>query len=284
MSLRLGRDQFRISDPKQTVERIKRFLETQRNRTKKSLLIVGMSGGLDSSVTAALCALSIGGKNVLGVCLPERETRNETNIRDAKIVAKKFGIKLRTIEISDLVAAASATLPDMPGNPTRISFGNVKARLRAAVLYYFANKKNGLVVGTSDKSEVMLGYFTKFGDGACDIEPIADLYKTTVKELAKYLRLPSSVYSKPPSPDLWPGQTAKNELGLEYEKLDTILLGLEHWMSPEDIAEQTGISLNLVRRIRDRWIGSEHKRRPPLTLKLGYRTSGADLRLPYSMV
>ncbi len=215
MSLRLGRDQFRISDPKQTVERIKRFLETQRDRTKASVFIVGMSGGLDSSVTAALCALSIGGKNVLGVSLPERETRNENNIRDAKIVAKKFGIKIRTNEVSDLVAAASATLPDVPGNPTRISFGNVKARLRAAVLYYFANKKNGLVVGTSDKSEVMLGYFTKFGDGACDIEPIADLYKTTVKELAKYLRLPSSVYSKPPSPDLWPGKPTRTSSGLD---------------------------------------------------------------------
>jgi NAD+ synthase len=284
MSLRLGEDQFRISDPKQTVERIKRFLETQRDRTKTSVFIVGMSGGLDSSLTAALCALSVGGKHVLGVSLPEKETRNEANIRDTKIVAKKFGIKLRVIEISGLVAAASNTLPEMPGNPARISFGNLKARLRAAVLYYFANQKNGLVVGTSDKSEVMLGYFTKFGDGASDIEPIADLYKTSVKELAKYLRLPSSVYSKPPSPDLWPGQTAKKELGLDYEKLDTILLGLEHWIGPEDIAEQTGISLNLVKRVRDRWIGSEHKRRPPLALKLGYRTSGADLRLPYSIV
>ena len=172
---------------------------------------------------------------MLGVSLPEKETRNESNIRDAKIVAERFGIRLATIDISNLVAAVSNSLPDAHGSAARISHGNVKARLRAMVLYYLANRKNGLVVGTSDKSEVMLGYFTKFGDGACDIEPIADLYKTSVKGLAQYLRLPPSVYSKPPSPDLWPGQTAKKELGLDYAKLDTILLGLEHWMSPEDI-------------------------------------------------
>ena len=151
------------------------------------------------------------------------------------------------------------------------------------LLYYLANENRGLVVGTGDKSELMLGYFTKFGDGACDIQPLADLYKTSVRDLARHLGLPKRVYSKPASPELWPGQTAEKELGLSYEKLDQMLWGLERWVSPADIAAEIGVPVALVRKIRDRWLCSEHKRRPPLALKIGYRTAGADLRLPYFM-
>jgi NAD+ synthase len=148
------------------------------------------------------------------------------------------------------------------------------------VLYYFANTERGLVVGTGDKSEIMLGYFTKFGDGACDILPLADLYKTSVRNLARHLGIPERIRVKASSPELWPGQTAERELGLSYEKLDRILWGLERWMIPEEIARETGLKLALVRKVRERWLKSEHKRRPPLAMKLGYRTAGDDLRLP----
>ncbi len=242
-----------------------------------------MSGGLDSSVTAAVCALAVGGGRVLGVHMPEEETRNENDLQDATMVARKFRIRLTTIDITEMVEAATRVLPGFTRKRRPIPFGNVKARLRAMVLYYLANKNHGLVVGTGDKSEIMLGYFTKFGDGACDIEPLADLYKTAVRDLARHLELPARVYSKPPSPQLWPKQTAKGELGLEYEKLDKILWGLERWMSPKDISRETGLPLIMVEKVRRRWIGSEHKRRPPLPLKLGYRTVGADMRLPYSL-
>ena len=126
----------------------------------------------------------------------------------------------------------------------------------------------------------MLGYFTKFGDGACDILPLADLYKTSIRNLARHLGIPERIRVKASSPELWPGQSAERELGLSYEKLDRILWGLERWMTPEGIVEETGLKLPLVKKVRERWLKSEHKRRPPLALKLGYRTAGDDLRLP----
>jgi NAD+ synthase len=283
MSYRITTDQFLVREPKETIDRVKRFLSAHREKTKASVFVVGLSGGLDSSVTAALCALAVGGARVVGISLPEKETRNERNLRDARRVAEKFRVRFKTIDITRLVDAAAACIPRLERRKRDLPYANIKARLRAMVLYYYANKYNGLVVGTGDKSEIMLGYYTKFGDGACDIQPLADMYKTSVRDLAKRLGIPKGVYSKPPSPELWPGQTAEGELGLEYDKLDMVLWGLERWMDPGDIAEETGLPAGLVRRVRERWVGSEHKRRPPLALKLGYRTAGQDLRLPYTM-
>ena len=283
MSTRITTDQFLVREPKETIDRIKRFLSAHREKTDASVFVVGMSGGLDSSVTAALCALAVGGTRVIGISLPEKETRNERNLRDARRVAEKFRVRFKTVDITGLVDAAAACIPRLARRKRDLPYANIKARLRAMVLYYHANKYNGLVVGTGDKSEIMLGYYTKFGDGACDIQPLADMYKTSVRDLAKRLGIPKGVYSKPPSPELWPGQTAEGELGLEYDKLDMVLWGLERWMDPGDIAEETGLPAGLVKRVRERWVGSEHKRRPPLALKLGYRTAGQDLRLPYAM-
>ncbi len=283
MSLRLSTEQFLVREPRETIDRIKRFLVTHRERARASKLVLGMSGGLDSSVTAALCALAVRGRDVIGVSMPEKETRNERNIQDAKQVARKFSLRFKIIDITPMVEAASTCIPRMERKKGSVSYANVKARLRAMVLYYLANRENGLVVGTGDKSEVMLGYFTKFGDGACDIQPLADMYKTSVRDLAKHLGIPKRVCLKTPSPELWPGQSAEKELGLEYEKLDMILWGLERWMAPREIGEYVGLPVSFVNRVRDRWIRSEHKRRPPLALKLGYRTAGYDLRLPYTL-
>src|SRR5712692_106896 len=267
MSLRISPSHFLISEPAETIGRIRRFLKNQRDRTGTTNFVLGMSGGLDSSVTAALCAQAIGGKHVIGVHMPERETRDENNLHDAKNVAEKFRIRFELVDITDVVMAASRTLSGMGWKRSPVPYGNVKARLRATVLYYFANKDHGLVVGTGDKSEIMLGYFTKFGDGACDIQPLADLYKTSIRNLARHLGLPSRIRVKASSPELWPGQTAEKELGLSYEKLDRILWGLERWMTPEEIVDETGLKLSLVKKVRERWLKSEHKRRPPLALK-----------------
>ncbi len=283
MSTRIPGDQFLVREPTETIDRIKRFLLTLREKTRASVFVVGMSGGLDSSVTAALCALAVGRRNVIGISLPEKETSNQRNMRDAEEVADKFGFRFEIIDISPLVAAAVTCIPVLDRRKGAVPYANIKARLRAVVLYYHANKRRGLVVGTGDKSEIMMGYFTKFGDGACDVLPLADMYKTSVRHLARILGIPKKIYYKPPSPELWPGQTAEEELGVEYDKLDAILWGLERWIDPRDIARESGLSIELVNRVRERWLGSEHKRRPPLTLKLGYRTAGYDLRLPYAM-
>jgi NAD+ synthase len=277
MSSRFGDDPFAIREPEETVTRLERFLKTHLEETGSKRFIVGMSGGLDSCVTAALCARAVGGPQVLGLSLPEKETMNDRALDDARSVASKYRIRFRTINISPIIESSRNTLD---ARASGISWGNLKARVRAMVLYYLANNERGLVVGTGDKSEIMLGYFTKFGDGACDILPLADLYKTSVRNLAKHLGIPERIRMKASSPELWPGQTAEKELGLSYDKLDRILWGLERWMTPEDIAEETGLKLVLVKSIRERWLKSEHKRRPPLAMKLGYRTAGGDLRLP----
>ena len=281
MSSRFGEDPFSIRDPKETVERISRFLKSHVERIGADYLLVGMSGGLDSSVTAALCSKALGGRKILGFCLPEAETRNERNIKDTKEIATMLGIKLRIIDITHLVEAAAKTVSHTKKG--KIAYGNLKARLRSAVLYYFSNINRGLVVGTGDKSEMMLGYFTKYGDGACDLQPLADMYKTSVRNLAPHLGIPERIFSKPSTPELWAGQTAEGELGLPYEKLDWILWGLERWMTPKEIGLELKLPSKLVVDVRKRWIESEHKRRPPLAMKLGFRTPGQDLRIPYSL-
>jgi len=278
MSSRFGDDPFAIREPEETVSRLERFLTTHLEEAGARCLVVGMSGGLDSSVTAALCARALGGRQVLGLGLPEKETRNLRGLEDARSVVSKYRIRFKVIDITSIVETSRNVLGAKVARG--IPWGNVKARLRAMVLYYFANAERGLVVGTGDKSEIMLGYFTKFGDGACDVLPLADLYKTSVRNLARHLGIPESIRVKASSPELWPRQTAERELGLSYEKLDRILWGLERWMMPEEIAKETGLKVALVRRVRERWLKSEHKRRPPLAMKLGYRTAGDDLRLP----
>jgi len=278
MSSRFGEGPFAIREPEETITRLERFISTHLKETGTKQLVVGMSGGLDSSVTAALCARAVGGKKVLGINSPEKETRNDEAINDARSIATRYRIRFKITDITPILETARNTLPVEQAKG--VPWGNVKARIRAMVVYYFANSGNGLVVGTGDKSEIMLGYFTKFGDGACDILPLADLYKTSVRDLARHLGIPKRIRVKASSPELWAGQTAEKELELSYEKLDKILWGLERWLTPKEIARETGLSLLVVKRVRQRWLGSEHKRRPPLTLKLGFRTAGDDLRLP----
>ena len=158
--------------------------------------------------------------------------------------------------------------------------GNIKARTRMIYLYYYANKQNRIVCGSSDKSETMMGYFTKWGDAASDIAPIMDLYKTQVRKLAIHLGIPKELALKPSTPALWPNQMAESELGIKYETLDLILYGLERFMKPQEIADQLGIEKIIVEKVKSRWLANEHKRRMPLAPKIGFRTVGNDFRLP----
>jgi NAD+ synthase len=147
-------------------------------------------------------------------------------------------------------------------------------------LYYFANNQNRIVCGSSDKSETMMGYFTKWGDAAADLAPIMDLYKTQVRKLAIHMGIPKELALKPSTPALWPNQLAESELGIKYETLDLILFGLERFIASEEVAEQLGIEKAIVDNVKSRWLANEHKRRMPLAPKIGYRSVGNDFRLP----
>jgi NAD+ synthase len=261
--------------------RIKRFIKDYVEKTKAKGIVIGLSGGVDSSTAAALAALAIGGDKISALNMPEKENYNTTDIRHAKMVAKKFGFKLETIDLSLILKAYYKALP-IYDEDDKLSRGNIKARTRMVCLYYYANHLGKIVCGSSDKSETMMGYFTKWGDVAADISPLMDLYKTQVRRLAAHIGIPKEIITKSPSPQLWPGQTAENELGVKYEVLDLILFGLENFMSPEEIAQSLELPVKLVQGIKDTWLTREHKRRLPLTIKLEYRTVGADFRLPYT--
>jgi NAD+ synthase len=269
------------SDWAEIERRITRFIKDYVQDSGAEGIVLGLSGGVDSSTVAALSALAIGGDKVMGLMLPEKETSNIQDIKYAELVAKKFTIKTETIDITHTLESFYKSTPIF-SQTDRLSKGNIKARTRMIYIYYYANRLKMLVVGSSDKSETMMGYFTKWGDVAADISPIMDLYKTQVRKLAEHLGLPEAIVEKPASPTLWPNQLAEDELGMKYEQLDLILYGLEHFMRPEEISAELHLKQQGVDRIRRRWLSAEHKRRTLLTAKLEYRTVGTDFRLPRS--
>jgi NAD+ synthase len=260
-------------------KRIRRFIKKYVENSGADGIVVGLSGGIDSSTIAALSSLSIGGDRVLGLMLPEKETYNPKDIDDAKLVAEKFGVKTQICDITPVLESFYKTIPIFD-QADKLCKGNIKARTRMIYIYYYANKLNRIVCGSSDKSETMMGYFTKWGDVAADISPIMDLYKTQVRKLAAHLGLPAELAAKPSTPALWPNQLAETELGIKYETLDLILYGLERFMTTEEIARQLNIENTLVKKVKNRWLSAEHKRRMLLTAKLEYRTMGTDFRLP----
>jgi NAD+ synthase len=278
--LELTKDALAINLP-MVVTRIKNFIKDYKEKTEAKGIVIGLSGGIDSSTSAALAALSIGGDKISALNMPEEENFNEIDVHHAKLVATIFGFKMETIDISNILRAYYKALPVYETND-QLSRGNLKARVRMNCLYYYSNHLGKIVCGTSDKSETMMGYFTKWGDMAADISPLIDLYKTQVRQLAEYIGVPTEVIAKPSSPQLWRGQTAEKELGIKYELLDLILLGLENFLSPKEIAQQLNLPLKLVKGIKDNWLTKEHKRRLPLTIKLQYRTIGLDFRFPFT--
>jgi len=262
-------------------KRIERFIKSYVGNSGVSGLVLGLSGGIDSSTVAALSAKAIGGDKVLGIMLPEKETYNPKDIEHAQFVADTFGIKSLRLDITSPLEELYNSISDFD-HKDKLCKGNIKARTRMIALYYYANKLGRLICGSSDKSETMMGYFTKWGDAAADIAPIMDLYKTQVRNLARHLGFPEELAAKPSTPALWQNQLAETELGIKYEKLDLILFGLERFMSTQEIASQIDIEEKQVQEIKARWLSIEHKRRMPLTIKIGYRTVNADFRLPYN--
>ena len=237
-------------------------------------VVLGLSGGIDSAVVARLCADALGGKRVLALSLPEG--KGGRDLADARAFAEALGIGFRVIDISPFVASFEAHLKS--GRAARVARGNLRARTRMIVLYFVANSEHRLVIGTGNKSEILTGYFTKFGDGAADFLPIGDLYKTQVRAMARHLGLPKRILDKVPTAGLWPGQTDEGELGLSYDELDRILLGLELQLDPTAIAEKANVSLERVEHVEALVQAAVHKRKMPLIPKVGIRTVGLDWR------
>ncbi|RLF02082.1 MAG: NAD(+) synthetase, partial [Thermoprotei archaeon] len=243
--------------------------------------IIGVSGGVDSSTTLPLLVKAVGSSRVRALILPDKHSTPKEDIEDALGLVQALNVKHDFIEINDILEAFRRSLPAYDQSKVAAE-GNLKARIRMCILYYYANKLNYLVCGTGDKSEILIGYFTKYGDGGVDILPIGDLYKTQVRQLALHLGLPEKIALKPSSPRLWPGQVAEKELGLSYEEIDLVLYSIFDLRLPlEEAIEATGIPEETFRKILQMVSQTEHKRMLPLVPRLSVRTPGIDWRYPY---
>ncbi len=260
--------------PKHAGSTIRQFLSVHAGPPAGEGVVVGLSGGIDSAVCARLAVDALGPERVLGVLLPAAGFPDELR-EETEQYAETLGIAHRTIPLGEIVSAFQAAVPDVTD---RITAGNTVARLRMTVLYALARDRRRLVLGTGNKSELLQGYFTKYGDGGVDLLPIGDLYKTQVRALAAELDLPKVILDRPPSAGFWEGQTDEEELGTSYAELDRVLFGIEQLCRPEEIHERTGIPLEMIHRIADRVTLTRHKRRLPPVAKLGWRTVGLDWR------
>ncbi|MBI3913177.1 MAG: NAD+ synthase [Chloroflexi bacterium] len=250
---------------------ITRFLREEITRVGFARGVIGLSGGIDSALVAFLAAEALGAQNVFGVLMPYR-TSNPHSRADAELVAQTLGIATRVIEITQMV---EPYLAQFAGDDARRR-GNVMARVRMIVLYDQSEDFKGLVIGTSNKTEALLGYTTQFGDNAAALQPIADLYKAQVRELARAVGVPEKIIAKAPSADLWQGQTDEGELGFTYDDADAILYRLvDERRSVEDVVG-LGFEARVVQRIAELMARNQFKRVPPLVAKLSARTIGVD--------
>jgi nicotinamidase/pyrazinamidase len=230
-------------------------------------LIIGLSGGIDSAVALGIAVRAVGAGDVTAVRLPSRHTE-QVHLDDAADTAAAVGLpdaNLLTVSIEPILAGLAEGRPDVAGSDTR--FGNASARSRMIVVYDFAQALHALVLGTENRTENLLGYFTRFGDAASDIEPITDLYKTEVRAAARVLGLPEAVITKHPTAGLWGGQTDEDELGFTYADADRVLVAtFDLGMTPEQAAERAGVERDVVDRILARAAGVAWKHAVPHTL------------------
>jgi NAD+ synthase len=253
---------------------IRQFIRAHGTAGGVEGVVVGLSGGIDSALVARLARDALGPKRVLGVLLPDAGFPRAL-LEETETYAEGLGIEHRTISIAPFLETFRATLPEVSD---RLTLGNAAARFRMVVGYTIAREHRRLVVGTGNKSEILLGYFTKYGDGGVDLLPIGDLYKTQERELARALELPEAVRARAPTAGLWEGQTDEEELGISYDDVDQILHGLEQLRTPAEIAAATGFPRARVDDVVHRVERNRHKRRPPPIPKVGLRTIGLDWR------
>lgn len=288
-------------------EKIINFINQQVKAFDRDGVVIGISGGVDSSVIAKLCVEALGKEKVLGLIMPEKDSHPHTKT-DAQKFGQWLGIKTKYINMSSPLNklgcyslfpfatmlpynlraryalakhdsflkktgkyAFVRTLLSTKDKELRpaVAYYRMKHRIRMIMLYKHAELNNLLVVGTSNKSEIMVGYFTKFGDGAVDIEPIQGLYKTQIFQLANYLKIPEYIINKKPSPDFVPGITDESSIGLTYKKLDLILYCIDKKMPENEIIKNLGASIKDIEYVRELISKSKHMREPIPTLDIG---------------
>jgi NAD+ synthase len=254
-------------------EILSRFIRVEIHRAGFDRVVVGLSGGIDSSVVTFLCVRALGPQNVLTVTMPYK-TSSEATRRDSQAVVQQLGVHTLDVPISDQIDAYFAHI----GDATQLRLANKCARERMTVLYDQSAAFGGLVAGTSNKSELLLGYGTQFGDMASAINPVGDLYKTQLVELARYLKVPEEILSKEPTGDLWVGQTDESELGFSYAEVDRLLVLMvdRRWRRSELL--QAGFDAEFVDRVATMIRRNHYKRRMPVIAKLSHRTMDRDFR------
>ncbi|HYM21220.1 MAG TPA: NAD+ synthase [Candidatus Kapabacteria bacterium] len=251
------------------------FLRDEVRRAGFRRVVLGLSGGIDSALSAFLAVRALGKENVHCVKMPYRLS-SEASVSDADLVTSKLGCSSETVEITPMVEPFFAENPDM----NNLRRGNVMARERMIVLYDRSAKNSALVLGTSNKTEGLLGYTTQFGDNASAINPIGDLYKTQVRQLSQVLGVPESVIKKAPTADLWAGQTDEGEMGFSLRDADRVLYYMVDERESDDELFARGFEKNFVEKIRAMVRKSQYKRMTPVIAKLGGRTINVDFRYP----
>ncbi len=261
------------------------FLREEVGQAGFSRALLGLSGGIDSAVSAALAARAFGAANVLAVNMPYR-TSHPDSAAHAGLVADRLGLPVRAVDISAMAdgyietagIAAGTSTAGASADTYAVRRGNVFARCRMIVLYDLSVEWRGLVVGTSNKTEMLLGYSTQWGDAAHALNPLGDLYKHQIYQLARYLEIPAELIDKAPSADLFEGQTDEQELGFTYAAADRILVRMVDERYGEDELVAEGFERELVRRIARKVVLSQYKRLPPVIAKLGQRSINHDFR------
>ena len=245
----------------EATKKITNFIRAYVKKSGTKGAVIGLSGGIDSAVTTYLAVKALGRENVLAIIMPERSLTPAEDVLDATEVANILNIEFSVVDISETLNSFIMSIPEMVEDD-RMSMGNLKARVRMCNLYYYANMMNRIVVGTGNRTELLLGYFTKYGDGGVDIEPLGNLFKTQVQKLAAYLDVPKHIIDKPPSAGLWPGQTDEKELGMTYEEIDNALVALlDQNESLEFVVNRYGIKEPVIAGMLARIERNVHKRR-----------------------
>lgn len=275
LGLELSREEMRLA--RQVI------VASIRTRVEKAGMkgaVLGLSGGVDSSLTLVLAAEALGDR-VTALILPEKGVTPKRDILDALQLAQRWKVPFREFEISGIVEGILRETGVEESEETQVAVGNVKPRIRMTLLYLVANLEKRLVIGTSNKSELLMGYGTKYGDLGADIYPLGDLYKTQVWQLAEYVGLPVDIVKKAPSPRLWKGQTTEGEIGKSYRELDEILYALADLeMTPGEICARLGYREADVRDLYERVRRNEHKRKMPTITRLTRMCLDKDWRYP----
>ncbi len=251
-------------DADKTLRNISNFIEYSLIESNAQGLVMGLSGGLDSSTAAMISAGVVNPEKIMALIMPTSSTP-AGDVEDAVELAKGLGIKYKVQDLDPLLAPVKNICREgLNEEYIQLAQANLTARMRMMILYYHANALNRLVLGTGNRTELLVGYFTKYGDGGADILPLGNLYKTDVGHLARHLSIPISILEKKPTAGLWPGQTDEDDLGITYELLDRILyLLVDEELEEDDVAANLGISSREVVKVRIMIQQAQHKLRTP---------------------